>query len=90
MKYGVFSDVHGNYQALKAVLEFYRKNGVEDFICCGDIVGYGPQPQECAETLSGLKNLAIVMGNHDAALSNFKPWIERHGHTGGSVGQTLG
>lgn len=69
MKYGVFSDVHGNYQALKAVLEFYRKNGVEDFICCGDIVGYGPQPQECAETLRGLKNLAIVMGNHDAALA---------------------
>ena len=69
MKYGVFSDVHGNYPALKAVLEFYRKNGVENFICCGDIVGYGPQPQECAETLRGLKNLAIVMGNHDAALA---------------------
>ena len=68
MKYGVFSDVHGNYAALKAVLEFYRKNDVENFVCCGDIVGYGPQPQECAETLRGLKNLAIVMGNHDAAL----------------------
>jgi len=68
MKYGVFSDVHGNYAALRAVLDFYRKNGVENFICCGDIVGYGPQPLECAETLRGLANLVTVMGNHDAAL----------------------
>ena len=68
MKYGVFSDVHGNYEALRAVLDFYRKNGVEHFICCGDVVGYGPQPLECAETLRGLKNLSIVMGNHDAAM----------------------
>ena len=68
MKYGIFSDVHGNYAALKAVLDFYRQNGVENFVCCGDIVGYGPQPLECAETLRGLENLVAVMGNHDAAL----------------------
>ena len=68
MRYGVFSDVHGNHVALKAVLDFYRRSGVENFVCCGDIVGYGPQPLECAETLRGLKNLVTVMGNHDAAL----------------------
>ncbi len=69
MKYGVFSDVHGNYEALKAVLAFYRRKGVKDFICCGDIVGYGPQPLECVEALSGIKELVAVMGNHDAALA---------------------
>ena len=68
MRYGVFSDVHGNHVALKAVLDFYRRSGVENFVCCGDIVGYGPQPLECAETLRALKNLVTVMGNHDAAL----------------------
>ncbi|MEK7722053.1 MAG: metallophosphoesterase family protein [Elusimicrobiota bacterium] len=68
MRYGIFSDVHGNYTALKVVLDFYRRNGVENFVCCGDIVGYGPQPLECVETLRGLKNLVTVMGNHDAAL----------------------
>ncbi len=68
MKYGVFSDVHSNYGALRAVLDFYGKNGVENFICCGDITGYGPQPLECAEALRGLNNLVVVMGNHDAAL----------------------
>jgi predicted phosphodiesterase len=67
MRYGVFSDVHGNYEALKAVLDFYRKNGIEDFICCGDIVGYGPQPLECSEALLGLGRLTAVLGNHDAA-----------------------
>jgi len=60
--------VHGNYEALRAVLAFYRKNGVEDFLCCGDVVGYGPQPLECAEELLALKNLSIVLGNHDAAM----------------------
>jgi len=68
MRYGVFSDVHGNHAALKAVLDFYSRNGVENFICCGDIVGYGPQPLECVQTLMELKNLTAVMGNHDAAL----------------------
>ncbi len=67
MRYGVFSDVHGNYVALKAVLEFLRKNGVRDFLCCGDIVGYGPQPLECAEELMSLPGLTTVLGNHDAA-----------------------
>ncbi|MDD2805939.1 MAG: metallophosphoesterase family protein [Elusimicrobiales bacterium] len=68
MRYGVFSDVHGNYEALKAVLDFYRKNGVENFVCCGDIVGYGPQPSECVEALRGMKGLTAVLGNHDAAV----------------------
>jgi len=67
VRYGVFSDVHGNYEALKAVLSFYRKNGVENFICCGDIVGYGPQPLECTEEIMGLRSLVAVVGNHDAA-----------------------
>ena len=68
MRYGVFSDVHGNFEALKAVLDFYRKNGIEEFVCCGDVVGYGPQPQECADALRGLKGLTAVLGNHDAAV----------------------
>ncbi|HBA60326.1 MAG TPA: metallophosphoesterase [Elusimicrobia bacterium] len=69
MRYGVFSDVHGNYEAFSAVLEFYRKNGVENYVCCGDIIGYGPQPLECVKAISGLKKLHIVMGNHDGALA---------------------
>ena len=68
MIYGVFSDVHGNYEAFKAVLEFFRRNGAEGFICCGDMVGYGPQPAECVREVMRLKNASVVLGNHDAAL----------------------
>jgi len=68
MIYGVFSDVHANYEALKAVMAFFRKNKAGSFICCGDLVGYGPQPSECVREVMGLKNLSVVLGNHDAAL----------------------
>ena len=68
MLYGVFSDVHANYEALKAVLAFFRENKVSRFICCGDLVGYGPQPAECVREVMGLPGLSIVLGNHDAAV----------------------
>ena len=69
MRYGVFSDVHANLEAFKAVLNFYDKAGVEELICCGDLVGYGPQPQECVELAISRKNLSSVLGNHDAAVT---------------------
>jgi predicted phosphodiesterase len=68
MLYGVFSDVHSNFQAFEKVLELFKKNNVKNFICCGDIVGYGPQPAECLSALMALENLSIVLGNHDAVV----------------------
>ncbi|MCK4936631.1 MAG: metallophosphoesterase family protein [Elusimicrobiales bacterium] len=68
MLYGVFSDVHSNFQALEKVLETFKKNNIENFIYCGDIVGYGPQPGECLKAIMALKNLTIVPGNHDAVV----------------------
>ena len=69
MIYGVFSDVHGNFEALKAALAFFKKNKAAGYICCGDMAGYGPQPSECLQAVMGLENLSIVMGNHDAAVT---------------------
>ena len=69
MRYGVFSDVHGNYEALAAVLDFFDRNFAEAYIFCGDLVGYGPQPQECVDVVSRLPGLRAVMGNHDGALT---------------------
>lgn len=68
MIYGVFSDVHANYEALKAVLAFFHKNKVSRFICCGDLAGYGPQPAECVRAVMDLPDVTAVLGNHDAAL----------------------
>lgn len=68
MRYGVFSDIHANYEALKEVLKYFENKKVDGYIFCGDLLGYGPQPQECAETIRSLKNLFMVIGNHDAAI----------------------
>jgi len=70
MKYGVFSDAHSNYAALKAVLEKFRQEGAEGYICCGDLVGYGPDAEACVEEIRKLPNLTCVMGNHDKALTD--------------------
>lgn len=65
MKTLVISDVHANLDALNAVLE--SAGEVDAVLCLGDIVGYGPDPNECIERLSTLPNLTCIMGNHDAA-----------------------
>ncbi|MBI2789247.1 MAG: metallophosphoesterase family protein [Elusimicrobia bacterium] len=68
MLYGVFSDVHSNYEALSAVLDYLEDLGVEGWICCGDLVGYGPEPYACLDRIRALKNLSIICGNHDLAV----------------------
>lgn len=67
MKYGIFSDIHGNLSALKIVLSYLNGKGVESFICCGDIVGYGPHPNQCIDMIKGLDNKLVIVGNHDWA-----------------------
>jgi predicted phosphodiesterase len=66
--YGVFSDVHSNFEALTAVLRAFKDNGVEGHICCGDMVGYGPQPDACLDLIRNLKNPFFICGNHDLAI----------------------
>jgi diadenosine tetraphosphatase ApaH/serine/threonine PP2A family protein phosphatase len=61
----VISDVHANLVALEAVLADARK--VDEIWCLGDIVGYGPKPNECIERIANLPKLTCMMGNHDFA-----------------------
>ena len=68
MLYGVFSDDHSNLEALTAVLEMFSDFEVGGYICCGDLVGYGPDPEAVLVKLRALKNLSIVCGNHDLAV----------------------
>lgn len=61
------SDIHANLAALQAVLDdIERQGGVEKVWCLGDIVGYGPDPQECIELLRQTNHTCIA-GNHDWA-----------------------
>lgn len=64
MKIGIISDIHGNYEALKAVLSELDKLNISEIYCLGDVVGYYSQVNECcAELIS--RNIPCVMGNHD-------------------------
>lgn len=69
MRYGIFSDVHSNLEALEAVLEFYKKEKIQKFFCVGDIVGYGADPKECIRIIKDLSCI-VVAGNHDWAVDD--------------------
>jgi predicted phosphodiesterase len=62
--YGVIGDIHGNREALAAVLARCDERGVEHLVCVGDIVGYNADPDQCAAMLEERRALAIA-GNHD-------------------------
>ncbi len=63
----IISDVHGNYEALKAVLSDIDSIGVTDIISLGDIIGYGPFPIECYRLVKEKASIRIL-GNHEYAI----------------------
>ena len=66
MRYAIFSDIHGNLEAWNRVLEDIRLLAADVLVCLGDVVGYGPKPDEVL-TSSREATYNFVMGNHDAA-----------------------
>lgn len=68
MRYGIISDIHGNWEALTAVLHQCQKQNVQAYLCLGDIVGYGANPRECLDLVVKLKAVTVA-GNHDWAVS---------------------
>lgn len=66
MKRALISDVHANLEALTAVLEDIRGQGITEIYCLGDIVGYGPNPCECLDEVIKSSRVTIL-GNHDQA-----------------------
>ncbi len=69
MRLAIISDIHSNLEALQAVLSEIKKEQVDKIVCLGDIVGYGPNPNECTDIVR--ENCEhIVIGNHDFACLN--------------------
>jgi len=71
MKYGLFSDIHGNLEAFEAVLKALKKEKVDQYLFLGDIVGYGADPRACIDLLKDLvkaNTCLCVAGNHDYAV----------------------
>ncbi|HZL35665.1 MAG TPA: metallophosphoesterase [Tepidisphaeraceae bacterium] len=65
--FAIVSDIHGNLEALTAVLHEIDKRGIQHIVCLGDIIGYGPNPIECMD-LVRTRCRAALMGNHDFAV----------------------
>jgi predicted phosphodiesterase len=68
MRIGIFSDTHANVEALTAVLQAFKKEGVDKYVCLGDTVGYGANPNECCDLVRSVAAFTIL-GNHDAAVA---------------------
>lgn len=66
-KVAILSDIHGNLEALAAVLSDLEHRGVGEIVCLGDIVGYGPDPVACVDEIRQRASVTIC-GNHDEAL----------------------
>jgi predicted phosphodiesterase len=66
VRQALISDIHGNLEALQAVLTDIDSQNVDKIFCLGDIVGYGPNPCECLDLVMKRAQLTI-MGNHDQA-----------------------
>ena len=66
MKRALLSDIHGNLEALTAVLDDVRAQGAGEIFCLGDIVGYGPNPCECVD--------AVMQFQKKYADDILKPW----------------
>jgi predicted phosphodiesterase len=62
--YGVVADIHGNREALVAVLDALARRGVQRLLCLGDLIGYNADPDECVAMMRERGALAIA-GNHD-------------------------
>lgn len=79
MPTAVISDIHGNAEALRAVLADIDAMGLTRIICLGDIIGYGPEPLECVDLVSQRCEWSL-MGNHDFGVlyepTNFNPGAE--------------
>jgi diadenosine tetraphosphatase ApaH/serine/threonine PP2A family protein phosphatase len=78
VRYAVVSDIHGNLEALRAVLADAAPRA-DDVLCLGDVVGYGADPSACVEMI-GARAGAVVAGNHERAVTGGMSlsWFNRY------------
>ncbi len=65
MKIGIITDVHSNVVALDKIVRKFNEEKCDKVICCGDIIGIGPYPEQTVQYIMSLANLICVRGNHD-------------------------
>lgn len=66
MRYAIVSDIHGNLEALTAVLDELAAQRIDRYLCLGDSIGYGADPEACLARLHACQALSVC-GNHEWA-----------------------
>jgi len=74
IKIGIMADIHNNLIALNSMLNVFEHEECEEIICCGDMIGIGPFPEETIKKIKSIKNLRCVLGNHEIYLLNGITW----------------
>ncbi|MEO0651838.1 MAG: metallophosphoesterase family protein [Planctomycetota bacterium] len=67
MRLAIISDLHANRESLEAVFAHIEAQQVDEVVCLGDVVGYGPEPEFCVDLVRGHTSWCLL-GNHDEAL----------------------
>jgi predicted phosphodiesterase len=81
MRVAVVSDIHSNLHALEAVLAAIDAEAPDELWCLGDLVGYGPRPNECCATIAEKADVCLG-GNHDLAVRGTIDLAEFGGEAG--------
>jgi len=88
-KIAIFGDVHANLDALEVVLRDCREQGVTEYLCTGDVVGYNANPHECLEIVRSL-GCPVVKGNHDHYVASQQNLDDFNPHAAAGVMWTRG
>jgi len=75
LRFAVFSDIHSNLEGLQVVLEEAERLEVDALLCCGDIVGYNADPNDCVELVRS-KGVRCIQGNHERGLRELDEGVE--------------
>ena len=89
MRVAVVSDIHSNLHALDAVLAAIETEAPDELWCLGDLVGYGPRPNECCAAIAERADVCLA-GNHDLAVRGTIDLEEFHGDAGLAATWTRG
>lgn len=71
-RYGIITDIHGNYPALQVAIDYLNRVGVDRILNLGDLVGYGAFPADVLRTVMDRVDMTTIMGNHDRQLCGEK------------------
>ena len=73
MRVAVLSDIHGNVQAMEAVMTDVVNQGCEHVLCLGDLALAGPQPKEVMDYIMAQDTWTVIQGNTDKMIAEYTP-----------------